>query len=126
MWLNVTVIILSLGNMDVKGKVSTQGVVRVLPFGSLCVTGTHPCVEQRSPQGTWYCCLPLLREAQHKPSRNPSVMLLLAPGKAGNVAGAGWDGPQSWYCPCSSSAVLAEVLKLLEFQSCPRQKLKNL
>lgn len=57
----------------------------------------------------------LLREAQHKPSRNPSVVLLLAPGKAGNVSGAGWDGPQPQYCPCSSPAVLAEVLKLLDF-----------
>lgn len=67
----------------------------------------------------------LLREAQHKPSRNPSVVLLLVPGKAGDVSGAGWDGPQPQHCLCSSPAVLAEVLKLLGFQSCPRQKLKN-
>lgn len=67
---------------------------------------TPKCAEQRSPQGTWYCCLPT---HGHKPSRNPSVVLLLVPGKAGDVSGAGWDGPQPQYCLCSSPAVLAEI-----------------
>lgn len=129
-WLNVIVIILSLGNMDVKGKVSAQGVVQALPFGWLWVTGTHQSVQsKRSPQGTWYCCLPTCGHCSERLSTNPVETHLLCCfwhlAKQGMWQELVGNGPQLWYCPCSSSVVLAEVLKLPGFQSCPRQKFRN-
>lgn len=119
-WLNVIVIILSLGNINIKGKAPTQGVVWALIFGWLWVMGYAPkCAEQRSPQGTWYCCLPTHGHCWERPSTNPVEIHLLCcfwhQAEQGRVSGAGWDGPHPQYCPCSSPAVLAEVLKLLDF-----------
>lgn len=69
-WLNVIVIILSLGSTDVQGKASTQGVVWALTFGWLWVMHTHQNVPSRGhPGGPGTAVWPLMDTVERGPAQ---------------------------------------------------------